>query len=308
MQELAEAVDEIDAAGKKEKLKDRILTKLAKKAAEKLPDTVINIVTKYKVAINGNDDISISLSDGAYSMFSGRVAEFLDVLPVAYVFLRAETENAAISVTDTKILNRKKYLKLVRSVLLFMHAGLTALNLLFFIPEYSVIKLFSSEFYVKRLLSRLYSHTQSERERILQRKAESQEAERKKLGCLPKLLLIFGSIIILMGVLVYFMISDPDVVISEDLSSVVYYDELFVKHESTLPANVRKAVFEESIAFYPLADGGYDMENYFCTIFESPDGTRYMWLQDDYADPESADKEYEDYENPLIYISNGKIE
>ena len=308
LRELAEAVEDIDDKDKKSKLKDRILTKLAKKAAEKLPDTVLNTVVRYKASLKTGENLTVNLSDGAYAMFSGRFSEFLDFLPIAYVFLRAESANAVLSVVDVKLVNRKKYLKLVRSVLLFMHAGLTSLNLLFFLPEYIIIKLFSSEFYVKRVMSRLYKHSQADRESILQKRAERQESERKKLGCFPKLLIFFVGVIVLLGTCVYFMISDPDVVISEDMSSVEYFEEIFVKYDGELPSDVKKAVFEESIAFYPLADGGYDMENYFCTIYESSDGIRYMWLQDDYSDPENADKEYEDYENPLVYISTGKIE
>ena len=47
MDELIDAVNEINDSDKNDSLKDRILTKLAKKAAQKLPDTVLNAYLKY---------------------------------------------------------------------------------------------------------------------------------------------------------------------------------------------------------------------------------------------------------------------
>lgn len=48
------------------------------------------------------------------------------------------------------------------------------------------------------------------------------------------------------------------------------------------------------------------MDNYYCYIYEDSEGNRYMWLKDGCTEDENADKEYEDYENPIVYISIGE--
>ncbi len=308
VQELSEAVSEIDEKSNNARLKDKILTRLAKKAAEKISDVVLNSVIKYSLYSSDISDITVTLTDGVYSLFSGKLAEFLDMMPVAYVFLRAETENADISVADVKILNRKKYLRLIRKILLFMHAGFTSINLLFFLPEYLIIKLFSSAFFVRLLLSSLYKKSSQDRGRILEKNERRYEAESEKSGCFASILKLVILLSIFLGICIHSMFTDPDVLISEDFSFVVYYEETFVKYEGGLPADAKKVFLEESIAYYPLDDGEFDMSNYYCTVYESVDGTRYLWLQDDCADPESADKEYDDYENPLVYKSTGALE
>ncbi|MBQ7118191.1 MAG: hypothetical protein IJN88_08280, partial [Clostridia bacterium] len=70
-----------------------------------------------------------------------------------------------------------------------------------------------------------------------------------------------------------------------------------------LPSDAEDVFLEDYTAFYPLADGEYDIDNYYCYIYETPDGTRYMWLKDNCTDKENAKKDYEDYENPLVYKS-----
>ncbi|MBQ3128173.1 MAG: hypothetical protein IJC13_03930 [Clostridia bacterium] len=50
------------------------------------------------------------------------------------------------------------------------------------------------------------------------------------------------------------------------------------------------------------------MDNYYCYIYETTDGTRYMWLKDNCTDEENKDKDYEDYDNPLVYKSVGEAQ
>jgi len=53
---------------------------------------------------------------------------------------------------------------------------------------------------------------------------------------------------------------------------------------------------------------GYDIDNYYCYIYETTDGTRYMWIKDNCTDEENKDKDYEDYDNPLVYKSVGEAQ
>ena len=307
MDELIDAVNEIDDSDKNDRLKDRILTKLAKKTAQKLPDTVLNTCVNYEVNSIDFSNITINLYDGAYAICNGSFADFLDLVPIGYIFPRAEAENGSIRVTDVNAINRKKYLKLIRNLLLFMHSGLTAINLLFFIPEYLIVKLLSSNFYIKTWLSVLYKKTFDEREFILKKTEERYENENTKKKHFPAALKV---LIILAVVCVVFwgITSEPDVVISEDFQSVVCFEETFVKIESGLPSDAEEVFLEDYNAFYPLSDGEYDMDNYYCYIYETPDGTRYMWLKDNCDDEENKDKDYEDYENPLVYKSVGEAQ
>lgn len=305
--ELVDAVNEINDKDKSARLKDRILTKLAKKTAQKLPDTVLNTCVSYEVSSMDFSNITINLYDGAYAICNGNFADFLDLVPIGYIFPRAEAENGSIRVADVNATNRKKYLKLVRNLLLFMHSGLTAINLLFFIPEYLIVKLLSSNFYIKTWLSGLYRKTFDERELILKKAEERYENESTKKKRLPAALKVL-IVLAVVGVIFWGITSEPDVVISEDFSSVVCFEETFVKIESGLPSDAEDVFLEDYSAYYPLADGEYDMDNYYCYIYETPDGTRYMWLKDNCTNKENKNKDYADYKNPLVYKSVGILE
>ncbi len=301
LHELIDAVNEIDDKDKSAGLKDRILTKLTKKAFGKLPDTVLNTAVQYEVSGADACNTVIDLYDGAWAVCDGKVADFLDVVPVCSVFARAEASNGNIKVSDTQSLNRKQYLKLVRNVLLFQTAGLTSLNLLFFIPEYLIVKFFASAFYMKRMLTSLYAKSPAERENILNQKAQRMDSEAEKKGCLPAILkgLIVLSVFILLAV--WAMTSPPDVVISEDFSTVVCFEETYIKTDERLPADAKDVFLEDYGAWYPLEDGGYDTESYYCYIYETPDGERWLWLKDNCTDAASKNKDYADYEKPLVY-------
>lgn len=302
LDELIDAVNEINDNDKNDSLKDRIFTKIARKTAQKLPDTVLNTCVSYEVSSTDFSNITINLYDGAYAICNGNFAEFLDLVPIGYIFPRAETENCSIRVADVNATNRKKYLKLVRNLLLFMHSGLTAVNLLFFIPEYLLVKLLSSNFYIKTWLSGLYKKTFDEREFILKKSEERYKNENTKKKRFPVALKVL-IVLSVLCVIFWGITSEPDVVISEDFSSVVCFEETFVKIESGLPSDAENVFLEDYDAFYPLGDGEYDMDNYYCYIYETPDGTRYMWLKDNCSNKENKNKDYEDYENPLVYKS-----
>ncbi|MBQ5323516.1 MAG: hypothetical protein J6J07_08775, partial [Oscillospiraceae bacterium] len=100
--------------------------------------------------------------------------------------------------------------------------------------------------------------------------------------------------------------SEPEVLIAEDLSRVVCFDETFIRTDVGLPPDAEKSFLEDYNAFYPLPDGEYDTENYYCYIYETPDGTRYMWLKDNCTDPKNDKREYQDYESPLVFQSEGE--
>lgn len=303
--ELIDGVNEIGSDGQKESFKDRVLTKLTKKFIEKMAETALDTSVKYEVTGSNPQNIVVNLTEGAYSVCDGKICDFLDIVPVGMVFARAETEDGQIKVIDVTANNRKKFLKLMRNILLFSNWGLIFVELFLFIPEYLMIKFFSSHFYLKKLFAGLYNKSADERAILLAKKEESYEKEENG-GCLRSIIKVLLMLLILGGICYWAMTSKPEVIISEDFQSVVCYDETFVKFDGELPEDAEKAPWEDYIAYYPLTGGEYDMDNYYCYIYEDSEGTRYMWLKDDCFNAENENKDYDDYENPLVYKSIGE--
>ena len=277
-EEFADTLDEIGATDENDSLKDRILTKLTKKFFKKATEGVLNLSIKYEVDLADCQNPVINLFEGAYSLFDSKLADAFDMPPIAMVFCRAETDCGQIKATDATALNRKKYLKLWRNILLFANWGFF-LDLFFFLPEYLTAKIFSSHFFIKRMFISLYKKPPMERERILADKERKYEEE-EPAGCFTYLLKGIIVLVILIGIVMWIGSGDPDVIISEDFSSVVCFEETFVKIDGGLPADAEDVFLEDYTAYYPLAEGGYDMDNYYCHIYETPDGSRYMWIKD----------------------------
>ena len=303
-----EELDEIlnEADDKAESFKDRILTKLVKKAAKKITEIAIDTTVTYEITFADSENAVVHLLDGVYSVCDGKIADAFDMVPVAYIFSRAEADRGEIRVADVVANNRKKFLKLARKIILFINWNFLLPDLFMFIPEYFAARFYSSDFYIRKVLRGLYAETPSERGRILFEKEQEYEKQDKKGGCLTALLKGLIVLLILGGLILWANSGDNDVIISEDFSSVAYFDETFVRIEGGLPADAEDVFLEEFSAYYPLDDGSYDMDNYFCYIYETPDGARYMWLKDNCTDIANDFKDYEDYENPLVYKSVGE--
>lgn len=305
--ELTNAVDELDGEAESYRFKDKILAKLTKKMAEKLPEIALNISVKYEITCNDFQDTVVNLYDGVYSVCDGMIADFFDMMPVGFLFARAETDGGNIRVVDASATNRKQFMKLMKKLLLFMHWGFIFVDLFLFVPEYLVLKFYSSHFYIQKFFIGFYNRSADERTEILAKKEQKYEKEDKK-GCLSGLLKGLAVLLVLGGLCWWGMTSEPDVIISEDFQSVVCFDEVFVRIDGGLPDDAEEVFLEDYTAYYPLADGEYDMDNYYCYIYEDSAGARYMWVKDDCSKEENADKDYEDYANPLVYKSTGEAD
>lgn len=306
-EELTAAINEFEESKKSYSFKDKLLARLTKKIIEKLPEVVLDLTIEYEVSFNTNQNAIIDLYDGFYSVCDGKIADFFDIIEVDYVFSRAETDNE-IKVVDVIANNRKKFLKLMRMMLLFINSSIIFVDWFLFVPEYFTIKFLSTHFYIKRLFKKLYNKTAEERARLFYEKDQNYEKEENKKGCLSSLIKTFLVLLVLGGISFWAFTSEPEVIISEDFSSVTCFDETFVKIDGKLPKDAEDVFLEDYSAYYPLVDGGYDMYNYYCHIYETPDGTRYMWLKDDCTNEENVDKSYEDYENPLVYKSTQRAD
>ena len=306
-EELTDMLKELDEEATAYSLKDKILARLTKKFIGKLPEAALDTAVTYEAAFDGQTAL-INLYEGTYSVCDGKIADILDIVPVGFVFARAEAENGTIKALDAYAANRKSYLRLMRNILLFMHWGLIFVDLFLFVPTYLTVNFFSSHLYMKRLFCGLYNKTYEERTRVLHEKEQLYEKEDEKKGCLSGILKGLVVLIILGGICFWAISSEPEVIISEDFSTVICFDEKFVKISSGLPSDAKDVFLEDYSVYYPLSDGSYDTDNYYCYIYETPDGTRYMWVKDNCADEENENKDYEDYENPLVYRSVGALE
>lgn len=202
-EELLEGIDEIDEKDKNDSLKDRILTKLTKGFVKKVTEFLLLLSVKYEVDLIGCENPVINLFDGDYSFFEGRVAEVFDMPPVIMAFPRAETESGEIRITDITELNRKKYLRLWRNILLFANWGLFLADLLFFIPEYLTVRIFSSHFFLRKIFVSLYKKPPMERARIFAEKELKYERETEEKGCLTYILRGLLALAVIIGIFLW---------------------------------------------------------------------------------------------------------
>lgn len=292
---------------KPEKFKDKILYKLAKIFAKTMPDMALYTSVTYELS-NIVGDTTIELNEAMYANFTGVIAELFDMFDVLHYFVKAEVTTGSLKVIKAVSTNRKKYLKLYRNLLLFLHWGLILPNLTLFIPKYILAKCFSSGFFMKILLKKLYAFSPQARKTALEKNNEKIDEPGTGKGCLKTVVILVLFLLILSGLCHWADSSDPNVVINKNFNEVVCFDETFERIEGKLPEDAEAVFFEHYSAYYPMADGEYDEDTYYCYIYETPSGERYMWLKTDCSNEENYDKEYEDYENPVVYKSVGEIE
>ena len=198
--ELTEAANELDEEARNSGFKNKILAKLTKKLVEKIPEALVNVTIKYEISFTDCENAVVNLYDGIYTVCDGEFAEFfLDIMFVGFVFSRAEAEGE-IKALDALPSNRKKFLKLARKLLFFVHWGLFLPDLFFFIPEYSIVKFLSSHLYVKRLFRRLYNKTATDRAELLSKKEQKYEEEATPKGCISDIIKILIVFLILGGI------------------------------------------------------------------------------------------------------------
>lgn len=297
--DLTDGIDDITA----ETFKGKVLKKLSKKFLQKLPDAALYTSVTYKLT-GEYSNVTVEFDESAYSVLDGVIAEELfEMPPLIYAFAQGETAFGTLRAVKSKSLNKKRYRKLYTGLLLFVDWVLFLPNLLFFIPKLFVALFFMSDFFVSKLLAKLYKYSPEKRNLIIAQKSDIQSHRFKDyLKGIGIVLLV-----VVAGVLFYNLLtSDYDVIIAEDFQSIVCFDEVFVRMDGELPDDATKSFLEDYHAYYPLADGGYDTDNYYCYIYEDSEGNRYMWLKDGCAEDKNADKDYEDYENPIVYISIGE--
>ncbi len=172
---------------KGESLKERLLYKLSKKLAEKIPELAVYTKVTYELK-SDCDNVTVELTDSSDASCTGKFADFFDMVPVAYMFSKAETAFGSLTVTDVKHTNRKQYLRLIRKVMLFIEWGLIFPDLFFFIPKYLLAELLSSNRYITKRIKQLYEMTPEERIGYLQKREKELDAESEKSGCLMDVL------------------------------------------------------------------------------------------------------------------------
>ncbi len=185
-----------------ESLKERILYKLTKKFAEKLPELQIYTAVTYELK-STFDNVTVELKDASDASCTGNICDFFDMVPVAYSFAEAESPFGTLSVTDVKTTNRKQYLKLLRKVLLFIDWGLIFPDLFFFIPKYLTVRLLSGNRYITRRIKKLYEMSPEERTGFLQKRERELDTQNKNSGCLTDILKVLIVLLLIIGLFVW---------------------------------------------------------------------------------------------------------
>lgn len=224
IEEFEEKINDINDNDKSDSLKDRIFTKLFKKAAKKLTSAVLDISVKYEAEITDCQSPVVNLFDSEYSVCDGRFAEFWDMVPVGFIFARAECMCGEIKVIDTTATNRKSFLRLMRNLLLFVHWGIF-LDLFLFIPEYLTIRFLSSHLFVKHLFIRLYKKPVNKRGEILYKKSLQNENILNESGCLPSIIKGLLLLLIIGGICWWAVSGEAEAVAPENLYTATCFSE-----------------------------------------------------------------------------------
>ncbi len=299
--------DELQIDRSKDKVSAKVMKRLAKKLVDKFPSMVLLTTVTYELTDTA-EDCDVFFCDGTYSVCDGYVADFFDMMPVGFCFAQAETSKGTLRITGVKTVNRKQYLKVQRNFNLFMDWGLILPDLLLFVPKYILIRFYyTTDFYVSKTLKELYRLEPAQRLEHICQKERKREKVEKGFGCLKALL--WGIIIfaLFIGIGLWASSGEPDVVMKEDFSEVVCFDEVFVRIDGGLPTDARETFLEDYSVDYRRPDGGYDPFNYECHIYEDSAGNRYMWVKTDCKNPRNAYKDYDDYENPLVFRAVGEV-
>ncbi len=248
---------------KPKKFTEKILFRLAKKFAEKLPEMGLYANCDYEISeITG--DMTVELYDGVYSVADGNVADYLfDMVPVIYSFARAEVFSGKLKFVKAQLMNRKKYLKLVRNLLLFVDTDLFFPNLVFFIPKYILTRFFATGFFLSRILARLYRLPVADRVHRIDAKAKLTDVDNKK-GCLSSVIKTLIAFAVLFALVFLIASSEPDVVVSKNFKTVECFDEVFVQIAGGLPDDAERVFLQDYSAYYPMAEDEYDMDSYYC--------------------------------------------
>lgn len=228
IEEFEEKINDIDDNDKDDSLKDRIFTKLFKKAAKKLTSAVLDTSVKYEAKFTDSQSPVVNLFDSEYSVCDGRFAEFWDMVPVGFIFARAECMCGEIRVIDATATNRKNFLKLMRNLLLFVHWGIF-LDLFLFIPDYLTIRFLSSHLFVKHLFIRLYKKPVNKRGEILYKKSLQNENTLNESGYLPSIIKVILLLLIIGGICWWAVSGEAEAAAPENLYTATCFSESHTK-------------------------------------------------------------------------------
>ncbi len=203
------------------KLKDRIFFKLAKKFAEKIPELGLYSSCEYEISEITNG-MTIELYDGGYSVLDGKISDYLfEMVPIIFTFARAEVISGKLKFKRAKLVNHKKFLKIVRNILLFIDTDLFLPNLIFFIPKYIVERFLATGIYLTIIMKWLYSMSVTDRVHKINAKLKDVDI-RSKRSFLSAVIKTVLAILIIYGIGYLVVSSDPEPV--ESIGSYESYE------------------------------------------------------------------------------------
>ena len=236
------------------KLKDRILFKLAKKFAEKIPELGLYSICEYELSEITNG-MTVELYDGGYSVLDGKISEwFFEMVPIVFTFARAEVISGKLKFKRAKLVNRKKFLKIVRNILLFIDTDLFLPNLLFFIPKYIVERFIATSVFLTLIMKWLYSMPVTDRVHRINVKLKDVDITSKKSRLVSAIKIIIA-VAVIFGLCVMIGSSEPDPVesIGSYASSEFYTSGGFQDYTDYAKYVYDDADFEDNEFFVPVS-------------------------------------------------------
>ncbi len=236
------------------KLRDRILHELAKKIAEKIPELGLYSVCEYELSEITNG-MTVELYDGGYSVLDGKLADYLfEMVPVLFIFARAEVLSGKLKFRRARLVNRRKYLKIIRNLLLFIDTDLFLPNLIFFIPKYIIERFVATSVILTVIIKRLYTMSVTDRVHRINAKLKDVDITSKRsflaavIKTLLAILIIFG-----VGYLIVTTESEPVESIGRNETREFYTSGGFQDYTDYAKYEYSEVNFENNEFFVPVS-------------------------------------------------------
>lgn len=191
-----ELIETVDLELNTKRIKYRFIQKAVDKLIKFGKQLIIQTKAKYNIKLKDNSTIKFEF--GAFGKDTNFVQELFDMPAELIGFARLECDNADINVLECEAINKKDFLKIYRRTYLWINwnAGII-FSLILYLPSYIKQKVIISNRHLKKKISKLYSVTPEEREKLIDIETDDDEMDentpKENGGCL-KTFIILGLI------------------------------------------------------------------------------------------------------------------
>lgn len=297
-----ESFEELDNSV--EKLKDKIMFKVLKKATSELMSLILQVDCTYKIS-NICPDSLITIEHDGFDL--GDKTWMMQDFQIMYPKVICGN-NAQVELLNAKGKNSKDIIKKYKKLGLESDLGLGFITMLLAYPLRGL--------YFKHLCKPSVLKKNILNAEIHKANTEKRNSG-KKVGCLGMCLsliatLIFWFILDCFVFSVIFVNSEKPYLVASDYSSITYKDNVYVRIEDlpdyAYPTTMFGATIWEDSRTDGLSKWDQSMQGDKVQLFEDDEGREYLWLVEDYVDTilgakdNGEDKEYEDFDEHYVYV------